>query len=225
MDEFPGNAHAQQRITENKAPEPAKSEEASEPKKVINGKVTTRNKPLGTRLKNMFLNEGAGFGEHLVENVVVPMIKDMALSIVTQIGDGLRQGVEGALFGADRVRPRPRSTGYGPTRVNYNNISRSSTRRPEDRPPYRREAVRRSNRVEDVIVESREAGDMVIEELNAKIDDFGHCTVADFYSCVNIVPQSTDNDWGWSDIREARVHRLSPDEFVITMPRPRFLER
>lgn len=226
MENFPGNAHAA-RMAENKPPEPAKvetpSDEKQPVKKVVTGKLTKRGKPLGERMKDAFLNGGTNYVDHLIKTVVVPKAKDMALSIVEQMMDGIKEGFEDAIHGGrenNRSRRRPTSShGNGPTRVAYHNMS-SSRRRPEDRPPYRREPIRRSNQVDGVIVDDRERGELVIEELNAMIDDTGCCTVGDYYNFVDIVPNSTDDDWGWTDLKGARVNRLSADEFLITMPRP-----
>lgn len=230
MDQFPGNSHTARRAADKDIP--AKSDTASDPKKVqkvVTGKVSERKKPLGSRFKDMFISQadGGSFAEHLVENVVVPKMKDMALSIVTQIVDGVRMGVEEVLFGPDDKGHRSRSsTSYGSTRptVSYHRMnSQTATRRFSDRPPAPN-TIRRSNRVKEIIVSSREQGEQVIEELEAMIDgEVGHCTVADFYVAVDVSPTSTDVDWGWADLREARVHELNRDEFVILMPRPKFI--
>lgn len=229
MDQFPGNSHTSRIVnnTPDPKPEPAKTEATSEPKKVekvVNGKVTQRTKPLGSRLKDMFVNDGGSFGEYLVEKVVVPMMKDMVLSIITQTADGFRQGLEEKLFGPDEQGRRTRPTSYGATRpvVNYTRYSNGSSSRRDSstRPPIGRGA-RRSNVVKEFIVETREDGDLVLEELDAMIDSVGHCTVGDYYSSMGERPHSTDEEWGWTNLNEARVNKISADEFLISMPRPR----
>jgi hypothetical protein len=227
MDEFPGNSHTS-RITENEEPE--KSETTSEPKKirkVASGKVSKRPKTLGSRFKEMFFNEGASFGEHLVENVVVPMVKDMMLSIVVQVGDGFKQGVEGFLFGPDAQGRRTRTSNYGTGRptVRYNQFSSSTVRREVSSPVRsRRDVIRRSNRIRDIVVETRDEGEDVIAELEAMIDSIGHCTVGDFYASVGEQTRSTDEAWGWTDLRTARVEKIDHNEFWIRMPQPQPIE-
>jgi hypothetical protein len=196
-------------------------------KKVVTGTVRQRRKPLGTRLKEMFANEdGDTFAQYLVDNVIVPMAKDMVLSVITQTADGIRGGIEERLFGSSQ-QSRTRTTSYGTGRpvVNYTRYSSSSTNRPSARTtaPTPRITVRRSNKVQEVILESRGEGESVIEELQAKIDDFGHCTVGDFYASVGITPRSTDESWGWDmpDFdQQARVRRLGEGEYLMLMPRP-----
>lgn len=230
--EFPGNS-INSRIDDNKPPEkPANTETTSDPKKVkkvVTGKVMEKKPTVGSRFKKMFLHDGGNFAEHVVEKVVVPMFKDMALSIATQMVDGIRQGVEEALFGPNGKDRRGRSTSYGTGRpvVNYTRYSStSSVRRTSDDRPPRGEGIRRSNRVKEIIVETREEGDAVLEELDAIIDNpnVGHCTVGDFYAACGESTRSTDEEWGWTDLSQARVRKIEEDEYLIVMPRPRPIE-
>jgi hypothetical protein len=179
----------------------------------------------------MFLSDSGSFAEHLAENVVAPMVKDLAYTIVAQIGDGLKQGFEQMIFGPEGRKRTGRGTSFSTGRP-VTNYGAYSSRRPEDRPPYggsyRREPMRRSNRLKDVVVDSREEGYAVIEELQAKIDGYGHCTVGDFYAAVDIIPNSTDELWGWRNVNlhdYARIRKLDVDEYEIVMPPPRELDR
>lgn len=229
--EFPGNSISNNPITaDKKVPDPAAtSETVSEPKqvkKVITGAVTERKKTLGDKFKDMFVHDGGDFAEELVKTVVKPMIKDMALSIVVQIGDGMKRGFEDMIFGPDENgRRRSSTTSFGNGRpVNYNRFSSPTTIRRDDRAPLRGEVVHRSNRVRNLIVTTRQEGDDVIEELEAMMEQVKYCTVADYYSAMGESSTSTDHEWGWVSLRAARVEKVSPDEFAIVMPRPRPIE-
>jgi hypothetical protein len=233
MKDFPGNSHSARIEQSNPtAPEPDATVTPSETKvvkKVVTGKVTQNKETLGKKFKRMFLHDGGNFAEHIVEKVVVPTIKDMALSIATQAVDGIRQGVEEALFGPEGSGRR-RTTSYGTGRpvVNYTRYSSSSTvrrtERDRDRDSYR-DRPRRSNRVKEIIVETREDGDAVLEELDALIDgEVGYCTVGDFYAACGESTTAQDEEWGWKDLSQARVHKLGRDEYLISMPRPRPIE-
>lgn len=228
MQEFPGNSQAAKRIVTEKPEAPAVSENASEPrqaKKVISGKSSVRKKSLGKRIKDVFLNDGGDYAEHIAENVIVPMLRDMALTIVTQMVDGVRLGFEEMLFGPDEDgNRRRRIQNNGSSRIAYHNMSRngSTIRRRDDRPPVGNpQNRRRSNRVKQVILETREDADAVLEELDALIDNVGHCTVGDYYAAVDETINSTDEEWGWYDLARARVRKLDRDEFLIDFPPPR----
>lgn len=235
MEDFgnlPGNSHSKKlKDEQRKAGEsenttvsetPDSDEAPKQVKKVVTGTVRQRRKPLGTRLKEMFASEnGDSFGQYLVDNVVVPMMKDMVLSVITQTADGIRGGIEERLFGAS-TQERTRTTSYGTGRpvVNYTRYSSSSTNRPSGRstPPAPRITVRRSNKVQDIILGTREDGEDVLDELRDKVDGFGHCTVGDLYTAVGITPTSTDHSWGWDNLDQARVRRLATDEYLLVMP-------
>lgn len=228
--DFPGNSHTSRIVGNDGEAGTPEADGVSTPKKVekvVQGKVITRKKPLGVRFKEMFASgNGDSFAEHLVENVVVPMIKDIILSVITQTAEGFKQGLEERLF---EGQPRPsRRSSYSdgrPPSVAYHRMSSSSTTMRRDsgtRPPAPR-VIRRSNVVEDIILASREDGDAVREELEAMIDSVGHCTLGDLYDLVGITPKSTDEGWGWTDISRSRINRIpgsNPPEFLLTMPRP-----
>jgi hypothetical protein len=192
--------------------------------KVVKGKVIQRKKPLGKRFKEMFGGNGEeSFGQYLVSNVVEPMIKDMILSIITQTADGIRGGIEERLFGEAQTRStRTVSHGTGRPRVNYTRYSSSTTptyRSPNTAPPAPR-IIRRSNVIEDIILETRQEGEDVIAELNEIIASVRHCTVGDLYASVGIRPKTTDEGWGWDDLRSARVTELRSGGYLLLLPPP-----
>jgi hypothetical protein len=230
--DFPGNSNAA-RIVVEKTPEGETEKETSdEPKKVekvVAGRAIKRKKPLGTRVKDMFINDGGNFGGYLVEKVIVPRMKDMVLSIITQTADGFAQGLEEKMFGSEGRARRTRPTNYGSGRqpVNYTRYSNppSTTMRRDNytRPPgtgY----VRRSNMVQDIIVETRDDGDIILTQMDTMIDRYGHATVGDFYGFAGERPVPTDEEWGWISLAGARVEKLNSEEFRIVMPRPHPIE-
>lgn len=231
MQDFPGNSHTARTITNSQDAEKAE-ENASDPKKlekVITGKVVQRKKGLGSRFKEMFFHEDGNFGEYLFEKVIVPKLKDLGLSVLDQFFDGIHQGVE-EMFHGPNGQGRRKTISYGTPRRNYNAYSASSPsvrRESITRPPGVPRIIRRSNVIEDIILETREDGEAVIEELTAVIDSVGHCTVGDLYSLVDIHPKTTDEGWGWTDISNARCTRIpgaNPPEFMLRMPSPRPIE-
>lgn len=221
--DFPGNSHTSRIV------QPEKSEETPEPekiKKVVTGKVTTRKKPLGARLKEMFVSDGGSFVDYLVESVVIPTIKELVITTITQTATGFQQGIEQRLFGEVRSRPttiinRPGGSS-GP--VAYNRYSAGHSVQTRNGTPVYQAPRRRSNAIEDVIFQTRNDADAVLETLDCLIDDQKFCTVNDYYDLVGIRTQSTDADWGWYDLGRARVNQLAKDQFLISMPRPREIE-
>lgn len=230
--EFPGNS-INSRINGNETKTPANTEATSgeqRVKTVANGKTTNKHQTVGRRFKDMFLAEGNAFTGRIIEDIVAPKIRDMLFSVAAQALDGVKQGFEEVIYGPEGARDRRgRTTGYGSRRnINYSQYSASSSRRrPEDRPPRGDSTViRRSNRVRDIIVSTREEGDMVLEELDALIDNdnVGHATVGDYYTAAGEDTKPTDEEWGWTDLSTARVRKVAEDEYLIMMPRPKPIE-
>ena len=54
-------------------------------------------------------------------------------------------------------------------------------------------------------------------------ETYGQVTVADLYDLVGISGSFTDNNYGWTDMREASVRRVR-DGYILSLPRPRQLD-
>lgn len=235
MSEFPGNSHSskmKKEESENSGPVPSAQQQYDEHQKdkndttikqVVTGKV--RKKSIGERFREMFASEdGETFGQYLVEKVIIPGIREVINTAVAQTLDGIKEGIEDRISGQGRARIS-KTTSYGTGRpvTNYNARYRSGSsptvRSASTRPPI--PVIRRSNVVEDVVLESIEHCDMVRDELNAIIDSIGHCTVGDLYSLVGIEIKKTDESWGWNSIDDARSRLIpSTGEYYLRMPPP-----
>jgi hypothetical protein len=235
MEDFgslPGNSHSAKLKKEQQDAEPETTEategetgDAKQVKKVVNGKVTTRRKPLGEQFRNMFASKDEqSFIDYLINDVAVPMAQELMITMVEQTMDGIKNGIGNRISGTTGHRSTSRTTSYGTGRpvINYNAQYRSTPARTVVRSgaPAPRMTIRRSNRVQDIFLESREDGLDVLDELKDKIAGFGHCTVGDLYAAVGETPKSTDQEWGWDDLEEARVRRLATGEFQLVLPRP-----
>ena len=58
----------------------------------------------------------------------------------------------------------------------------------------------------------------VLQSMDDLIDTYGIVSVADYYDLVDVTSQYTDNHYGWTDIRNARVVRVS-DGYMIKLPK------
>jgi hypothetical protein len=200
---------------------PEASKPITEKPDPIEGVVKREKKSLGARMSSMFRTEGQSFAEHLVEQVVVPTIKGVVVTIVAQAGDAVRMMFEQMLYPGQAPTPNSRPV-YTPGRpVSYNNYSAANgvpvttTRVPSS--GY--QPVRRSNVVDNLKVNTRELGDDILARLDRIIDRQGHCTVGDFYEIANEPSTSTDHQWGWRDISGARVNVVRGG-FLVCMPEP-----
>lgn len=73
--------------------------------------------------------------------------------------------------------------------------------------------------VDDVWYPTRGEAERVYEVLSEAIEIYGNASVADLYSASNITSSNyTDNNYGWTDIRAAKVVRFD-DGYLLKMPR------
>jgi hypothetical protein len=230
--EFPSNSHPIEpridQIAKLKAlpseeiPAPVEEKEEA-PKEKLDAKVTFKRKKVLPRLRSLFVEEGRDFGDHLVENVIVPMVKDVILSVIIQTGDSFRRGFEQVLFpnGTTTNHVQP---GRPPGPISYDQMSRSAgARRSTVNTEYRR-PQRQSNRVDDLSFTHRADADQVLGYIESQILEIGHCTVGDLYDYVDHEVQSTDDKWGWYNVDRAYI-RDGRTEYLLILPEPRAIHR
>jgi len=199
-----------------KKEKPEKTEEADEKKvnKVIKGEVVKRKKPLGRKIAETFKGDDMhSVGNFILMEVIVPAAKQM-------ISDAISQGVDRSLYGESRRRP---SSSGGSTRyTNYSSYSRSSSpvgRAGEADGP--RNVSRHSRAVhnfDEVVLESRGEAEEVLDSLTELINRYQVASVSDLYDLVGVASQFTDEKWGWTDLRDARIQRVR-DGYLLNLPR------
>lgn len=79
-------------------------------------------------------------------------------------------------------------------------------------------------RFDDVIFQSRGDAERVLEVLYEIIDQYKVVSVADLYSAAGVTGNYTDQNYGWEDIRGAKIVLFS-DGYLLKMPKPMPLNR
>lgn len=179
--------------------------------KVVTGEVKTKAKPLGRKVKDVFVSaDFRSVATYVAADVLLPALRNM-------IVDASTKGIERMMYGESASRRRGYS-GSGP-RVTYNNpISRNSQyvgSGPGSRhiPDPR---VRRASQ-DDLILSSREEAEQVLSMLNDIIDQYEQASVADLNDLVGLPTSHVDNKWGWSYLGNADVRQLR-DGYLINLP-------
>jgi hypothetical protein len=231
--DFPSNSHSKDvrvsQIEKLKAvPEPVEdeTEDVKEPaekgKESFEGKVFTRRKKLGPRLKRMFVDDGQNYAELLLESVIVPRLKDIGMGIVNMILSNIQRGAEDVFHpNGSSVNDVRSSRTHGP--INYNDLHRSTTTIRRVDPVVAR---RQSNKLDDLAFEYRSDAQKVLTYIDAQIEEIGHCTVADLYDYVDPDKiQSTDDKWGWINVERAYIKDVGREGFLLVLPDPRAIHR
>lgn len=179
--------------------------------KVISGTAKVKKKSEFRKFADNFISEDVdSVKTYVVRDVIIPSVIDLVEDIVV---GGIRTLLRGE---SGRRDSRDRRTSYGgsPSYINYN---RMSDRR-DDR-SYRDNQTRRGYDQGSVVVNSRADAEAVIEQMDGIIETYGMVRVADLYDLVGMTSNYTDNNYGWTNIRNAEPVRLRDGGWEIRMPR------
>lgn len=184
-------------------------EERRKLEKIVQGPVVQRKIPLSRKFAETFAGDSAhNVGQFIMFDVIVPALKVM-------LSDAVSQGFERLLFGG-AARGRPSGAGYRPKQhTSYQNIFSGNNSRQNREISTRASAT---HNFDEVILDSREEADDVLEALDETIKEFGVVTVADLYDLVGITGNWADNQWGWTDLRDAQVRLIRGGKYVINLP-------
>lgn len=209
--EFPPNSHSQREGRASKRAE--KAPEKKEVQRVTKSKVIQRKKPLYRKFLEAFRPEdNVGFVEHTLLDVLVPSIKDAVAYTTTSF-------IEDAL-GTSSHRSRRRGSGGG----GYTSYNRMGSARPRDRRD-RDDDSRRGRREttspadhREIVIDTKFEADEVLDNMIELISKYEVATVRDLLSLVGEPHSYTDEDWGWMDLRGARIHRVR-EGYLLDFPR------
>jgi hypothetical protein len=203
MSEFPGNTN--------------RSREAREPrvKPITDGELPTRRRPLGKRFAETFIQGDArSVREAVFWGLVIPKVKDVFL-------DAAWESLQVMLFGSSRSgRSTSGSSSYryearhSPDRVLRPDRDRSSMSR----------SARASHDFREILWETRVQAEEALDVMEAAIDQFDMVSVADLYDLAGQKAEFTDQDFGWTDLRDSVVRKVRGG-YIIDMPRPHPLEK
>jgi hypothetical protein len=203
--EFPSNNY------KGKA-KPAAEPDEKKIERVTEGEVIRRKKPLGKRLREMFIGgDASSVWSYVVLEVFVPAARDMMADMATQ-------GVERMVFG--EARSTSRRTGLGPrTTSGYTSYNRYAQQpRQEPRADLSRRA-RANHDFDEIILATRGEAQEVLDRLFDLVARYETATVADLYELVGVTGSYTDDKWGWTDIRDADIKRVSHG-YLLDLPKP-----
>lgn len=185
------------------------SAEKKKIEKVIRGTAKVKKKSELRKFTDNFISEDVdSVKTYVVRDVIIPSIIDLIEDIVVGGIRTLLRGDSGRRDSKDR-----RSYSGSPSYVNY---TRYSDRR-DDR--GRDNQTRRGYGYDDIVVNSRADAEAVIEQMDGIVDTYGMVSVADLYDLVGMTSNYTDNNYGWTNIRNAEPVRLRDGGWMIKMPK------
>ena len=169
--------------------------------KIVHGKVKAK-KNNARKLTDVFIAEdAANVKNYVLFDVIVPSIKKALYDLV--VG-----ALDMTLFGGRGGSNSKRSISDKVSYRDYNSISKRDER------SYGNTVTTSGYSYDD----TRGEAESVLSRMDEIIDEYDSVRVADLYDLVGITGDYTDNKYGWTNIRNARVVRTR-DGYKIEMPR------
>lgn len=184
-----------------------------EPKvtKVVTGTAIVQKKGIGKKLHGIFFGgEFKSASRYVVADVLLPAARDMVVDIITK-------GVERVVYGERYSSSRRRSPEYRGN-VQYNSPVRREYRSSilPGQPPR---IPNRINRREssDVLIESREEANLVLQTMVDCVEKYEQVSMADLNELLGLQSANIDHRWGWTTLNEASI-RQTRDGYLLELP-------
>lgn len=172
--------------------------------KVVHGKVKTKTNN-ARKLTDIFISEdAANVKNYIIMDVIVPSIKKAVYDLIVGTLDMSLYGGHGH----GGKRPTADKISFR----DYNGVSRRDER------SYGATRTATGYSYDDIVVETRGEAESVLARMDEIMETYEQVRVADLYDLVGITGDYTDNKYGWTNIRNARVVRTR-DGYKIEMPR------
>lgn len=201
--DFPSNSHASTEKSTPTGPKKGKNRENRDIKKVVTGTVTQRKKPLGRRIKDIFV--GGDFKNAILfvgRDVLLPSFKNM-------IVDAGQKGIERVVYGDVQPR-RPLDPRAGRTTYHSSSMRGISTMLP-DQPPV---GMFRRQTVGDFIFQTKADAEAVLEGLNTIIDQYDVASISDLHEMMDRPSSFVENKWGWTNLSHVDIHQTREGWYI-----------
>lgn len=199
IDSLPSNSHKSKEKQYNL---PEKKVES-----VVTGTTSTKKKSSVTKIADVFLPEDvSSVKDYILRDVIIPKVRNMLHDIGAEAWDSF-WGISG------RSSNRPVAS-----RVSYTSYDKYSRRGndAQDRRPRQRTGVD----YDDIVFSSRGDAEVVLDRMDELCDQYQAVSVADMYELADVSNDNyTLNKYGWTDIHEAKIVRLSGGDYTIKMPK------
>lgn len=172
--------------------------------KAISGTVKTKKKSEFRKFLDVFVPEDVeSVKDYIIMDVVVPSIKK-----------AISDTVDTVLFGETRSAP---SKSGAASKVSYRSFYDKKNDDRHER--YSGSRMRSGYDYEDIIFDSRGEAEQVLMLMDEIVSEYSMVRVADLYDLVGISSSFTDNNYGWTNIKNASVNRTRDGGYILKMPK------
>jgi hypothetical protein len=196
MEEFPSNSNKSKEIQQ-----PEKHVE-----KVVSGTAKIRKRSGAQKLTDIFVpGDVENVKHYILTDVIVPAVKKAIVDVVSDGVNMLMYGESGS-----------HKSNSVASKVSYRNFYDQKN---NNRERYSSIQTRTGYSYDNIVLESRGEAEDVLTRMDELLATYGMVSVADMYDLCGVTPQYTDNNYGWTNIRNAQIVRIR-DGYVIKMPKP-----
>lgn len=197
-----------------------KSEVRAKANKVVTHDVKVKKPGLAKKFADVFINEDIGsIKEYIIYDQIIPTV---IRGFVDTVNNTLEMAFYGRVRGG-RNRSSTRSNRYWDPepQFSYDRFDDRYSSRRGSRTNAEERYSRRSNRVDEITMETLAEADAVMEEMVAYLERYGRVSVAAYYEACGVSSERpyTDENWGWTTLRNARVIRVR-DGYTLELPKP-----
>ncbi len=186
----------------------ASKEAAKEPKKkfekVISGSAVVE-PPKGKFYKLFHSQEARDVKDSIVHDIVIPRLQDVLMGIVESVIYGGR---------APRSTYSSRYSSYDRPSYTVSSGYRYTSR---DRDYRERSRPREHHDFQNVVLSSRGDAEMLLDNMIDCIQRYGMVTINQMYDMVGVTGEYTDEYFGWTSLRTARVVR-DRGGYIVDLP-------
>lgn len=196
MEEFPSNS--------NKSKETRQPEKHVE--KVVSGTAKIRKRSGAQKLTDIFVpGDVENVKHYILTDVIVPAVKKAIVDVVSDGVNMLMYGESGS-----------HKSNSVASKVSYRSFYDQKS---NNRERYSSIQTRTGYSYDNIVLESRGEAEDVLARMDELLATYGMASVADMYDLCGVTPQYTDNNYGWTNIRNAQIVHIR-DGYVIKMPKP-----
>jgi hypothetical protein len=89
----------------------------------------------------------------------------------------------------------------------------------QQRPRQMTQRGRSFHQFDEIVLETRQEAEDVLDSLFELVDRFGSASVSDLYELVGVKATHTDEKWGWEDLRGTTPSRVRGG-YLLDLPDP-----
>ena len=215
-EKYPSNSYASRDKKAKEADIPDKEEGPHKKRVKTVAKGSARKQSLVSKLGKAIIEDSVeSVKERVFNEIIVPGIKSLIFDTVTDVADAVLFGGTG-----DPRGYQSRRNGRRVDHTSYDGYFGKQNRRPRNssKNDDRRDYSDYCPSPDEIFDLTKAEANKALNEVQKCIRRYGEASIADFYDAVGFTADWSDDQYGWTSIRGARVKRIGHDNYCIIMP-------